>query len=205
MKLGDIDPRRPGECGNGSGGERTEGQPIGRRCQLAEDQTESLRAAELIRPVAGQHESGCGGDAASEQGEQIERRLVRPVEILEHEYGGTSRSQLTQQAEHDLVWSSAGGEQILQLAAGELGDVEQRCQRTRGPHRLAPAPQDADAAVALLAEQAQQRRFAHPGLARQEQHLADAVQPHRVQRVPEDIEAVFPLEQRLRSLHSAPG
>jgi hypothetical protein len=54
-----------------------------------------------------------------EQPEHVERRFVRPVQVLEHEHG----------RRHDFG----------KLAGGDLGDVEQRPERTRSEQRLAGA------------------------------------------------------------------
>jgi hypothetical protein len=65
----------------------------------------------------------------------------------------------------------APGHDRLQLAAGPLGDLEKRPERTRREQRVAGAPQDPRRLAALLAEPPQEGRLADPCLTADQQHL----------------------------------
>ena len=56
-----------------------------------------MRAIELVVAVAGEHERGNGLDLAREQPQHVERRLVGPVEVLEHEDRRAAPAQLADQ------------------------------------------------------------------------------------------------------------
>ena len=65
--------------------ERREPQPVGRVAarELAERDPQRVRAVELVVAVAGDDERGDGRDAPAEQAQDVERRLVGPVDVLE--------------------------------------------------------------------------------------------------------------------------
>ena len=55
------------------------------RCELPEDETERVRATELVASVARDDECALCIDAATENTKDVETCLVRPVHVLEHE------------------------------------------------------------------------------------------------------------------------
>jgi transposase-like protein len=70
-----------------------------------------------------------------------------------------------------------------ELAAGSLGDVEQRPERARGEERVASAPEDPRRSAALFAEPPDQRRLADACLAANQQDLAARAALHALQAI----------------------
>jgi len=89
-------------------------------------------AVELVVAVAGENEGGNALHLARQQAQHVERRIVGPVEVLEHEHGRAPAGQLTDERARDLVRAGLPGDELLELATGHLGDVEERTERARG-------------------------------------------------------------------------
>ena len=86
------------------------------------------------------------------------------MQVLEHEHRRRSAPQLADEGAHDVVGLGAGGHDFRELAAGELGDVEQRPQRTRREQRLAGTPEKPRPVAVLFAEPPQERGLSYSGL-----------------------------------------
>ena len=104
--------------------------------------------------------------------------------MYEHRRGAAS--ELAQQRVGHLVRPGAARRGLRQVAAGLLGDVEQRAQRARREQRVARPPQDPGRPAVLVGEAACERGLAGARLARDEHEppargAADAVE-HRGER-----------------------
>jgi hypothetical protein len=134
VKLVGVDAVRGGQLADGLLGERRDREPrhSARRGQLSEHERERVDAVELVVAVAGEDEGGHALDLAGQQAQHVERRLVGPVEVLEHEHGRAPPGQLPHERAGDLVRPGFPGDELLELAAGQLRDVEERSERTRG-------------------------------------------------------------------------
>ena len=98
------------------------------------------RSVELVVAVGGDHERGQRLDPARQQPEDVERRLVGPVQVLQHDDRGSSefgRERGGQRARRRALGHERG-----ELAARLLGDVDERAERARCVQRVAGAPQD---------------------------------------------------------------
>ena len=152
-----VDAVRLGQRAHRLGGQRGEPDPhdAGGRGQLAEHDPQ--RRAGVV--AEGRHdERGHGADAAADQPQRVERALVGPVDVLEHEHGAGRGAQLAQQRRDQRGGPGARGDRLEQLAAGGVRDVEQRAERARSLERIAGAPQHACAR--LLGEGAHERGLA---------------------------------------------
>src|SRR5439155_22686480 len=103
----------------------------------------------LVVPMAGEHECGDRLHKASEQPQDIEGRLVRAMQILEHEDRWRPCPQLAHERRGNLIRSRAGLHELLQLSPGALGDVDEGPERTRSEQRITSAQQKTRAAVAV--------------------------------------------------------
>jgi hypothetical protein len=130
-----------------------------------------MRAVELIIAVAGHHQRRHRLHPAGEQPQDVQGRLVGPVHVLENEHARDPRAQLLGQRRHHRVGHRATRHDRLQLAAGRLGDLQERPERARREERVAGAPEDPPRLAAPLAEPPQEGRLADPGLAADQQHL----------------------------------
>jgi hypothetical protein len=124
------------------------------RRHLAEDDPERVRAVELVVAVRGDDESGHGVHATGEEAQDVERGLVRSVHVFDHEDRELARRQHTQERRANVVWPGAAVDKLLELTAGDLGDIEERSERAGGEQRIAGTPKNARRAAAVVAEAA---------------------------------------------------
>jgi hypothetical protein len=85
-------------------GQRREGDTLaslGSR-QAAKDDPERMTRIDFIVPIGDQDERARHSDATPEQAQEIERRLVRPVHVLQHQHRRFTL-QLFEQCVHDVV------------------------------------------------------------------------------------------------------
>ena len=174
--------RRELEHHRASGLDRTEGRVQG------------VAGGGLPAAVGHDQDRGQRPDAASEHGEGIERRVVCPVHVLEHEDGGWRRAlELGDQQVLDHVRRRPGRERLRELGR-RVREVAERAQRSRDRQVVTGAHQHPRPVVDIGEEPADQRRLADPGLPDDGDHAAGAA-GGRVQRVGKRRQAGLPLEQ----------
>src|SRR6266702_2383503 len=144
-------------------GEQSVAGVVGRRVVVAE-------------PVVAIRRDRQGRDAAqptSEKPNQVERRLVGPVDVLDHHDGQPpGHVDLPEQrAEEGLARRAAAVAHGKQLAAQPRRDVEQRTERARGEHAVAHSPCPYGVGQILL-EALQQGGLADTGFAGYEHQAA---------------------------------
>jgi len=151
-------------------------------------------AADLGQRLAAAGDDQAAGraqQAAAEQRHEVERRVVGPVQVLDHQHG--AGGELVERGVEDRL--TAAVDHRLQAAAGLTGDVAQRAERARRDQRVAGAPQHR-AVVQGLGERADQRGLADPRLA---QHERDPTGRERLgQRLREDGPLAFTLQKLQR-------
>jgi hypothetical protein len=76
------------------------------------------------------------------------------VDVLENDDHRRPPPQLTRQRSDDLVHLATARDQLLELAPGQLGDVEQRSERAGSEERVARSPENARRAFRRAAEAA---------------------------------------------------
>jgi hypothetical protein len=123
---------------------------------------------ELVVPVTGDDQGRNGLNSAGKQSQHVERRLVRPVHVLQHEDSRRTCPQFAHERRDNLVWLHATRYDLLELAAGAIGDLEQWTERRRGEKWIAAAPEDPRRLTALCAEAPQECCLSHAGLAAHE-------------------------------------
>ncbi len=158
-------------------------------------------------PVAAreQEQDGQRPDSPGEQGDDVERRLVRPVHVLEHEHGRLRRQrELGQQQAVDLVRRRAGGQRLLQRRRQRAGQVVDRAERPRDREVVAGAEQHARVVIEIGDEAGDERGLADPGLAG---HDDDATVAPRCRdpRLREHSQCPFPLQELHASTINAPS
>ena len=170
MQVGRVDPVRLGERADGLRGERRQLHPLdaGGGGQVAQHDADGRR---LVVAERDDRERGDAGDAATEQAQDVERALVGPVDVLQHEDRAGRGAQPVEQRGRER-----GRRGLVEP------DVEQRAERPRRVQRVARAPQDAT----TVGEGADERGLADAGLA------ADQDQP--AGRAVEDVEEGLALE-----------
>lgn len=98
----------------------------------------------LVIAVRHHQQRGQPPDPPSQPDEPVERGLVGPVDVLDHDHGpgplpGTR--QLLQEGREDLLLGRAGTQPVGQHSPGLPADVVKRPQRPRGDQPVAAAPQ----------------------------------------------------------------
>jgi len=132
-------------------------------------------------------------DPSSEHAENIERRLVGPVQVIEHEQGDSVGPHLGEQCARDLVRHRTIVDERLQSATHLLGDPEQWAERGRREQRLTLAPDDPRFG-ACGGQGLDERSLADAGLAAEQDHAAGGTVLDRVDTVAESCELAPPLE-----------
>ena len=196
VELLRVDAVQTRERGDRPRRQRREREPGQRRLrQLAERDAQRVVALELVVAVGDRDERRHRRDPACEQAEQVERRLVGPVQVLEHDDRWRAPPQLVEQRGQHVARPGAALDEVGQLAACLGGDVEQRPERPRRVQRLARAREHADGKVG--AERVEERRLADPGLSGDEHEPPATALGHSREGARERVELVRPFEQLL--------
>ena len=132
----------------------------GHRRQLAEQAGQQVSIARLVITVGGDDERGRSADATTEDAQHVERRLVTPLHILEHDHHRLA--QLLQQRQRHLARVPAGLDIQREPAADLPSDIEVPPER-RHDQLLAGTEQNAP--LNPRDEGPHQRRLAHARLA----------------------------------------
>jgi hypothetical protein len=190
MQRGGIDAVRRGQLGHRRERQRQQPQAVGRPLarQLTQRHAQRVPTVQLVVAVAGDQQRRDARDPPAAQPQHVERRLVGPVHVLEHD--DRRPAQLAQERRGHDVRRCALRHRRGELAAGDRADVLQGTQRGEREERVALTPQDLR--VAVLAEAAQQGGLADARLAGHEHQPAAA----RHERGVERRERVRALQQR---------
>jgi hypothetical protein len=153
-----------------------------------------VRPLELVIAVGGENEDSGALDLSGEQPEHIERGLVRPVDVLEHEDGRSPGVGLSEQRRGEVVRAALSFEHGSELAPRVVRDVREGPQWPGREERVAGSREDPDVAVQLVAELLHDGCLADPCLAR-DQHEPTASTSRLGERIPQLLEHTVPLEQ----------
>ena len=105
-------------------------------------------------------------DPPPEHRDRVERRIVRPVHVLEHEHGRRGRQlELRDQQRLDVVRGRADGERLDEGRRNVPNEVAERAQRARNREVVAGTEQHSRVVVQILEEPGDERCLADPGLA----------------------------------------
>ena len=146
----------------------------GRARQLAEHDLQRAVRSQLIVAERDEREHGQRRDPAAEQLDDVERPLVGPVDVLDHEHRRGLVRQFGDERSHELVRHPPVGRKPTEVEAGVLRDVEERPECARREQPLARAPQHSGSWL-VRAELAEQRGLADARLASQKHHPPTAV------------------------------
>jgi hypothetical protein len=138
--------------------------------QLAEHDPQRMRVIELIIAIAAEQQRLNSLHATRNEPDNVERRLVGPVQILEDQHRRRRRPKLTQQRDRNIMSAGAALDSGPQLPLGHPSHVEQRSKRPRREQRLTRRPQQSYRTTQLVAEPAKQRRLTDPRLSAHQHH-----------------------------------
>jgi hypothetical protein len=150
--------------------------------ELAEHDPQGMAQRELVVAIGRDDERRRRVHLARQEAQDVEGRLVGPVQVLEDEHGRRAARELAQQGHRDLVRVRPARGHACELAAGVLGDVEQRTESAGREERVARPPQDPGRLPAGVSEAARQRRLPGARLAGEEHHAPARRATDRVHR-----------------------
>jgi hypothetical protein len=129
-ELVGVDAVRLGKLRDGVSGEGLDLEPAypGTGRKRAEDHPQGVSAVDLVVPVAEEDERWDCVDPAAEQRDDVERRLVRPLHVVEDERRRRPRAELVHERRRHRVRRAALLDDVREFAAGNLGDVEERTE-----------------------------------------------------------------------------
>lgn len=140
--------------------------PGGISRQIAEHGPQGVATIQLVVAVGQDGQRRRAANPPAEIFEQIERRCVGPMHVLEHEHGRLLATlQLVQESAEDREPVGGGSHQLQQRALYLKRDVVQRTQRLRREQRVAAAKQRARLGALRREEILDQAGLADPGLA----------------------------------------
>ena len=188
------------ELSDGVARERRKPEPVdrGKRCDLSEHGPQRMPAIQPIVPIRCDHHRRQAVRAPSEEPHDIERRLVRSVDVLEHENRRRALLEHTPNRRGDLVGNGAAFDGVRHVAARRLRNIDERPERTRREQHVARSPQNASRAVSVIAEFPNQGRLADAGLAGHQHHPTGAAIDHVRETSRQRGELLGPLQQPAR-------
>ena len=192
-----IDSVRSGEAGDGFGRQRREPQPgdVGPG-QLAEHDPQRMRSLELVVAIRGDHERREGIASTAQQPDDVERRVVGPMQILEDDDGRGASPKLARERRNEVARGHTGLHHRRQLATELIADVDERPERARREQGFARATEDVD--VQPATEDVDNRGLADSGLAGDQNHPAAPGSDNSVQLGREHAKLLGTLQQRFR-------
>ena len=133
--------------------------------------------------VAIRHQDQCGDglDPPSHQTQDIQGRLVRPVNILDDHDRRGSRPQRIHERVGDLVWPATTLHSRNHLAGQHRRDVDERTQRARREQRVARTRHDPDRTRVRTAEAANERGLPDSGLATEQDETSAPAPQYRLE------------------------
>ena len=145
VELVRVDPVRLGEssnCVRGEGRKRHSAKGDG-RCELTEHESQRVTRVQLLLPIAQGDHGADRLDAAGDEADHVERRLVRPVDVLDHDDRRPAPAQLFDERRGHGVWDRVAAKEVAQSVARLGRDVVERAERLRRQERIAHPPEDA--------------------------------------------------------------
>ena len=109
--------------------------------ELSDHDSQRLGAVELVVAVAGEDERGNGLDASSDQPEDVERGLVRSVDILDNQHRRAVALELANEPGHDLVRPGALPRSPSPQVAADGSAISAKGPSGRGVKSGSHAPQ----------------------------------------------------------------
>ena len=121
----------------------------------------------VLVAIAENHQQWHGFGPARDEFDDVQRRLVRPVHVLDNKDGGAAR-QPGQQCRGQTVGRFVLLQKMLELTSGGRRDVVEWTEWPGCEQRIARAPEDADRLRLLCQEATDERRLADPCFAAHE-------------------------------------
>ena len=107
---------------------------------------------ELIVPICGNHQRRHDLGTPPEHGHDIERCLVRPVQILDHDDRGANGGQFVAKRREAAGGALTSRDGLGKRTTHDRGDVNERSERTRRTQAITATPQDPRSRTASFTE-----------------------------------------------------
>ena len=193
-------------CGAASVADRVErqrseldsGRPLAEG-RFAEQNPERMPAVELVVSEGRDDQHRQRLDPARDDPEHVERRLVGPVHVFDHDHGRRRPAQLDHQRLGELVRLRAAGGDALELASDRARHIEERPEWARGEQRVAASPEDTRTSL-VVAAGSYECGLADPGLSSDEDEPSAAARDDGIERIGEQQQLTGTLEQVVRRL-----
>ena len=104
--------------------------------QLAEEAPQAIAQVDLVAAVGGHDRHALIPQPSRQEGDEVERRLVGPMEVLERQQHGRRRRRALEQVEHERMQRGDGPQEELRARRAD--------QRRRRPAVVAQLPQRVD-------------------------------------------------------------
>ena len=142
VEVGGVDVARPHQRRHRRHRQRVELDARRRRRarDVPEQGAQRRLGVRLVRPVGGQDQRAGAGDPAQQEAQQVDGRLVGPLQVVDDEQHGAGGERVEERAV-DLVRRRPGAQQARGGLAEVVGDVVQRAEGTGHAQRVAHAPQ----------------------------------------------------------------
>ena len=191
-----VRPVRVRQFRHGCERERLKGEARdGGRRQFTERDTQRMIALELGVATCDNDERRNGRHPARQQAEQVERRLVGPVQVLEYDDSRLAEAQLVEERAEHGARARTSVDQRREVAARLDGHVDERPEGQRRLERFAGAGEHPCSVVESGAERLHEGRLADAGLAGDEDDAAAPCPRHRRECGGERFELVGALEE----------
>jgi hypothetical protein len=141
----------------------------------ADRRAQQMTGRRLAAPEREDEERGQRADATPDDGDGVERRVVGPVDVLDHEHGGLrARLELGKEQRLDVVRRRTGPERIVERRRGAAGKVAKGTERPRDRKVVARADENTRVVGEIADEALDERGLADAGLPRDENDAAGA-------------------------------
>ena len=142
---------------------------VRRRGEATEHDPQGMGRANLVVAIGREQEGARRGDAPPEEAEEIERRLVGPMDILEDDQRRRrSSGEHAKEGAEDLIARGTGRELAGDVAVHGVGDVNEWAERAGGRERIADAGEGACGGTESLAKVVTEGGLAYSSLAAEE-------------------------------------
>ncbi len=144
-----------------------------RRRQVSEHDAQRMGRTDLVVPVGDDQQEARGAAAPAHEAQEVERRLVRPVGVLEHgERRAEPAGELSQNGAKDpMPGLPRVREEPLEGPTHGGGDVEHRGQRAWRRHGIAGPDEHSRGVPGGFGDPANERGLAHARLAAHEDEV----------------------------------
>jgi len=110
--------------------------------EFPEHDAQRMCAVELVVPVTDNDKRRNSLQPAPDEPEDVQGGLIRPMDIIEDDDRRRPPLELPRELEDDLMWLAPARNELRELAARDLRDIDKRSKRPRSEERVTRAPQD---------------------------------------------------------------